>query len=144
MHIALLGRQPALSIAELERQYENVTWFSEHAALIDTPEPIDVQRLGGTQKAGRVVMTIPARDWRAASMKIVQHYAKQWADYDGKITLGLSVYGMDVPTRDIQKTGLVLKSKLKGGSVSIRLIPNQEAALSTATARGPSARQRGP
>ena len=134
MYIALLGRQPALSIAELERVYENVTWFSEHAALIDTSENIDVQRLGGTQKAGRVIMTLPARDWRAASMKIVQHYSKKWADYDGKITLGLSVYGMDVPARDIQKTGLVLKSKLKGGAVSIRLIPNQESALSTATA----------
>lgn len=133
MYIALLGRQPAISIAELERTYGDVSWFSDTSALIDTEENVDIQRLGGSQKIGRVILTLPARDWRTVSMKIVSHYAKEWATYDGKITLGLSAYGFDVSTRDIQKTGLVLKSKLKGSTASLRLIPNQEAALSTAT-----------
>ena len=133
MYIALLGRQPAISIAELEQSYGSVSWFSDTAALVDTEQPIDVQRLGGTQKAGRVVLTLPARDWRTVSMKIVQHYSKAWATYEGKITLGLSVYGLNVPPRDIQKTGLVLKSKLKETPASLRLIPNQDAALSSAT-----------
>lgn len=135
MYIALLGRQPAISIAELERTYTNVTWFSDTAAVIDTDERIDIQRLGGSQKIGRIVITLPARDWRAASMKIAQHYAKAWATHDGKITLGLSAYGFDsLSPREIQKTGLVLKGKLKTTSASLRLIPNQEVALSTATA----------
>jgi len=133
MYIALLGRQPAISIAELEQTYGSVSWFSDSAALVDTDQPVDVQRLGGTQKAGRVVLTLPARDWRTVSMKIVQHYSKAWAQYEGKITLGLSVYSLNVPTRDIQKTGLVLKAKLKETPASLRLIPNQEPALSSAT-----------
>ncbi len=133
MYIALLGRQPEISIAELEQVYGDVSWFSETSALVETTEPIDIQRLGGSQKIGRVVLTLPARDWRTVSMKIVSHYTKAWAAFEGKLTLGISVYGADVPVRDIQKTGLILKSKLKQSGASLRLIPNQEAALSTAT-----------
>jgi len=132
MHIAILGRQPAISIAELEQVYGDVSWFSDSSALVQT-DSIDIQRLGGTQKAGFVVLQVPGRDWRAASAKIVQHYATAWAKKDGKITLGISAYGFSEGPRDIQKTGLVLKSKLKPNGTSLRLIPNQEAILSTAT-----------
>lgn len=136
MHIAILGRQPAISIAELERVYGDVSWFSDISALVQPSKEadyIDIQRLGGSQKAGRVVLQVPGRDWRAASLKIVQHYSKAWAKQDGKITLGISAYGFNEGPREIQKTGLVLKSKLKPTGTSLRLIPNQEAALSTAT-----------
>jgi tRNA (guanine10-N2)-dimethyltransferase len=133
MYIAILGRQPAISIAELERLYGDVRWFSEGSALVKT-DHVDVQRLGGTQKAGRVISEIKLGDWRRASMEIVQHYSKAWASYEGKITLGISAYGFgNVDTRDIQKTGLILKNKLKGSNASLRLVPNQEPALSTAT-----------
>jgi len=136
MHIAILGRQPAISIAELERVYGDVSWFSDISALVQPSaeaDYIDIQRLGGTQKAGRVVLQVPGRDWRAASAKIVQHYSTAWAKKDGKITLGISAYGFTEGPRDIQKTGLVLKSKLKPTGTSLRLIPNQESILSTAT-----------
>lgn len=133
MYIALLGRQPALSIAELERVYGDVSWFSDSTALVNS-DNINIERLGGTQKAGKVILEIPGKkDWMAVSMKIVQHYSKQWLSYEGKITLGISVYGMKANTRDIQKTGLIIKGKLKNSTASIRLIPNQETALSTAT-----------
>jgi len=133
MHIALLGRQPAISIAELEQVFGDVSWFSDSSALIETAQNVEIQRLGGTQKIGRVILTLPTRDWRTISMKIVSHYSKEWGSREGKITLGLSAYGFDVSVRDIQKTGLVLKTKLKQTGPSLRLIPNQEAALSTAT-----------
>jgi tRNA G10 N-methylase Trm11 len=132
MYIAVLGRQPAISIAELESVYTDVRWFSDISAIVET-DRINVERLGGTQKAGRVIKKIPSGDWRKASIQIVQHYSKEWAQYQGKITLGISAYGFDVSTRDIQKTGLILKNKLKGSDASLRLIPNQETALSTAT-----------
>jgi tRNA G10 N-methylase Trm11 len=132
MHIAILGRQPAISIAELERVYGDVSWFSDLSALVQT-DFIDIMRLGGSQKAGLVVLQIPGRDWRVASAKIIQHYSKAWAKKDGKITLGISAYGFDVGPRDVQKTGLVLKSKLKSTGTSLRLVPNQESILSSAT-----------
>ena len=133
MYISILGRQPAISIAELERVYGYVRWFSDISALIETDATVDIQRLGGSQKIGKVIAELPNGDWMRASMKIVQHYSKVWADYEGKITLGISAYGFKVDTRDIQKTGLILKGKLKSTTASLRLVPNQEAALSTAT-----------
>lgn len=132
MYIAILGRQPAISIAELEQVYEDVSWFSDISALVET-SAMNIEDLGGSQKIGKVIAQLPAGDWRKASLKIVQHYSKLWSSYEGKITLGLSAYGFDTPIRDIQKTGLILKNKLKTTSASLRLIPNQEAALSTAT-----------
>lgn len=132
MHISILGRQPAISIAELEQVYGDVSWFSDISALVQT-DTIDIQRLGGSQKTGKVVLQVPGRDWRAASLKIVQHYSTAWAKSEGKITLGISAYGFKEGPRDIQKTGLVLKAKLKQTGTSLRLIPNQESILSTAT-----------
>lgn len=132
MYIALLGRQPELSIAELERVYGTVTWFSPETALVEAPS-LNIQRLGGTQKAGKVIAELQHTDWRKASMEIVRHLTEEWSSFDGKITVGMSTYGLNLSPREVQKTGLVLKSKLKSHGVSLRLIPNQESALSTAT-----------
>ncbi len=134
MYIALLGRQPELSIAELERVFTKVSWFSPQTALINTDAPIDIQRLGGSQKIGRVILRLDSTDWRKASDAIVKHYAKAWSTAEGKITLGLSAYEFTASPREVQKVGLILKSKLKQSGTSLRLIPNQDAALSTATA----------
>ncbi len=134
MYIALLGRQPELSIAELERVFTDVSWFSPQTALISTPATVDIQRLGGTQKVGRVVLQLDTTDWRRVSDALVKHYAGQWNGASGKITLGLSAYDFTVSPREVQKIGLVLKSKLKNHGVSLRLVPNQESNLSTATA----------
>lgn len=132
MHIAILGRQPALGIAELERAFGDVSWFSDHSAVINT-DSFDIERLGGTLKAGRVVAQMPNGDWRRASMQLVKAYAQAWSGAESKITLGISAYGFDVSPREVQKTGIILKSKLKSSGVSLRLVPNAEPALNTAT-----------
>jgi tRNA G10 N-methylase Trm11 len=132
MHIAILGRQPALSMAELESLYgEKVRWFSDIAGTIDSAS-FSIDHLGGTQKAGRVTLELRG-DWRQVSQKIAQTYAKKWAAHDGKITLGISAYGFTVSSREVQKVGIVLKNQLKKSGVSLRLIPNPEPALNTAT-----------
>jgi tRNA (guanine10-N2)-dimethyltransferase len=135
MYIAILGRQPALGMAELEHLYgsQNTHWFSDDTATVAT-DSLFIDQLGGTQKAGRVVIELPNGDWQRASMKIVQTYTKTWANFDGKITLGISAYGFDTTTRDIQKTAILLKQKLKKNEVSLRVIPNSDLALNTATA----------
>ncbi len=132
MFITILGRQPALGMAELEQLYGSgsVKWFGTASALVDADD-FDFERLGGSQKAGRVVAELRG-DWHGVSMKLVSEYAAQWAQSSGKITLGISTYGFTVTPRDVQKTGIVLKSKLKAHGVSLRLIPNSDAALNTA------------
>ncbi len=127
----MLGRQPAIGMAELERVFGDVTWFSENAACIQT-NSLDVTRLGGTLKAGRVVGELSG-DWRRASEQLVKNYSALWGNYDGKITLGISAYGFKVSARDVQKTGVILKQRLKAKKVSLRLIPNAEPAHNTAT-----------
>lgn len=140
MYIALLGRQPDVSIAELERVYGSsaVRWASPQAATINSAHPTqpNIQQLGGTQKIGHIVPELSPTppDWAAASKAIVAHYTQHWRGLSGKLTLGISAYGFDVSAREVQKTGLLLKTALKRHGVSVRLVPNQEPALSTATA----------
>lgn len=133
MYIAILGRQPALGAAELEQLYgaDAVRWFSDTTATVDSAR-FDFNRLGGTQKAGRIIAELSG-DWHKVSMRIVREYTQAWADHEGKITLGISAYGFTVTARDVQKTGIILKSKLKEKGVSLRMVPNAEPALNTAT-----------
>ena len=132
MYITMLGRQPAIGMAELERVFGHVRWFSHDSALVET-DSLDIQRLGGVVKAGRVTAQLNGTDWRKTSMEIVKTYGDKWGTYDGKITLGISVYGFKISPRDVQRTGLILKSKLKSSGVSLRLVPNEQSVLSSAT-----------
>lgn len=135
MYIAILGRQPALGMAELEHLYgaKNTRWFSDQSALFDT-KSFSIDKVGGTQKAGHVVAELPHADWTHVSTKIVQTYSSAWSNFEGKLTLGISAYGFTISARDVQKTGVILKQKLKKSNVSLRLIPNTDPHLNTATA----------
>jgi len=133
MYIAILGRQPALGITELECLYgaDSVRWFSDTSATIDSSD-FNFERLGGAQKAGRVVASLHG-DWRQIGTQLISTYAESWKGRNGKITLGISAYGFTASARDVQKVGIILKGKLKNSGVSLRLIPNLEPALNTAT-----------
>lgn len=134
MYIALLGRQPSLSLAELERVYgsENVHSFSRSVASVNT-EFFNIERLGGTLKAGIVDITTNHDDWSSISQQIISHYSKIFSKHEGKITLGISVYDFNVSSSQVQKVGLVIKNLLKKQNVSLRLVPNQAPSLSSAT-----------
>lgn len=134
MQIAILGRQYALGLAEVETIFgaDNITPVGQIAALINTDQ-LDVRTLGGSPKVGRVVAELPG-EWRRAALAIEKHYATAWREVDRKITLGISVYGQSAPKpRDIQQLGLALKKIRKHHPGSLRLIPNEASALSTAT-----------
>ena len=140
MHIALLGRQPEISLAELAAVFgaDCVKRISQQFAEVQTSQ-FDITTLGGTIKCAKVITELPASrtdkaSLLAASRFITQHYQAKWAHSPHKITLGLSAYDLAVGARDIQKTGLILKSSLKKSGTSLRLIPNDQPALATATA----------
>lgn len=140
MYIALLGRQPEISIAELAAVFgaDCVNRISQQFAEVQTSQ-FDITTLGGTVKCAKVITELPASrtdktSLLAASRFITQHYQAKWAHSPHKITLGLSAYNLAVGARDVQKTGLILKSSLKKSGTSLRLIPNDQPALSTATA----------
>lgn len=131
--LAILGRQPVLGIAELERVFggKSIIPISKQAAIIKSNN-FEVQRFGGTPKAGKIIMELPRSDWHQISQKIVNYYMNELSSYEGKITLGISAYDCIVSPREVQKTGIILKQKLKKYNVSLRLIPNTDSALNTA------------
>ena len=140
MYIALLGRQPEISLAELATVFgaDCVNRISQQFAKVQTAQ-FDITTLGGTIKCAEAITELPASRTDKASLLtasrfITQHYQAKWAHSPHKITLGLSAYNLAVAARDIQKTGLILKSSLKKSGTSLRLIPNDQPALSTATA----------
>lgn len=140
MYIALLGRQPEISLAELAAVFgaDCVHRISQQFAEVQTSD-FDITTLGGTIKCAEIITELPASrtdkaSLLAASHFITQHYQAKWAHSPHKITLGLSAYDLAVGARDVQKTGLILKSSLKKSGTSLRLIPNDQPALSTATA----------
>lgn len=134
MYIAILGRQPSLGIAELERVFsgKSINVICSQAVTIDC-DSFDIQRFGGAPKAGKIIAEINNSNWHQTSQAIVQHYTNKWSSFDGKITLGISVYGFKITSREVQKTGIILKQKLKKYGTSLRLIPNTEIALNSAT-----------
>ena len=139
MYIALLGRQPEISIAELAAVFgaDCVHRISQQFAEVQTSQ-FDITTLGGIIKCAEVISELPASrtdkaSLLAASRFITQHYQAKWEHSPHKITLGLSAYNLAVGARDVQKTGLILKSSLKKSGTSLRLIPNDQPALSTAT-----------
>ena len=140
MYIALLGRQPEISLAELAAVFgaDCVNRISQQFAKVQTSQ-FDITTLGGTIKCAKVITELPASRTDKASLLatsrfIIQHYQAKWAHSPHKITLGLSAYNLAITARDVQKTGLILKSSLKKSGTSLRLIPNDQPALSTATA----------
>lgn len=133
-YLSILGRQPELSLAELEQVFGSVTPIGDTFATFTSSIAPDIQRLGGSVKLGEIVAEFESTDWSKLSRQIVRHYENTLKHFDGKVTIGISVYGRDVPPRDVQRTGLMLKSALKKHGVSMRLIPNDESILSSATA----------
>lgn len=138
MFIAILGRQPEISVAELKAVFgkQNVTSYRD-ITTVDTTS-LDINQLGGTIKSGEIIQRLPAFDAQKNNFQLVsdfitKHYHELWKNSDHKITLGLSAYQLNLSPKDIQKIGLQLKTLLKKNEVSLRLIPNDSSSLSTAT-----------
>ncbi|HEX6462065.1 MAG TPA: hypothetical protein VFZ58_02195 [Candidatus Saccharimonadales bacterium] len=135
MYICILGRQPALSIAELEARFnaENVRPLPSAAALVETEDTASFSQCGGTIKAAKVLNVLHETAWP----QIIKQLEKALPDFlhhipEGKLKFGLSTYGFDVRPTRINAAGLQLKKTIKAAGRSIRVVPNQEAELSSA------------
>ncbi|MBP7760491.1 hypothetical protein KA093_01710 [Candidatus Saccharibacteria bacterium] len=131
--ICLLGRQPAIGLAELEALYgaDAVTPLGATAALVETP--IDFARLGGSVKAAKHLTTLETTN----PQKVFDYCRRALPEHlqyipDGKIKLGVSMYGFDMPVAKINANALTLKKVIKKAGRSVRAVPNTDAALSSA------------
>lgn len=133
----ILGRQPAIGIAELESLFgtDRIAPVGDSAVLSDIPpDQIDFARLGSSIRLAKVLAPLETTAWPA----IVRHLAERLADEldylpsEGKLKLGLSVFGVPVGTPQLFRSGLELKKVCKRANRSVRLVPNTEPALSSA------------
>ena len=102
-YLAVLGRQPEISIAELE--------LSDFCT--------DIDRLGGVQKLAVMLEQKPLEYLQALP--------------DGKITIGISDYSKKASKKSATQEALKLKKILVRHGRSVRVVENKDAVLSTAT-----------
>ncbi len=134
--LLILGRQPSLGLAELESLYGDnaVSRVGEQAALVRVdPCLLAFDRLGGSTKFCKVLTTLETTNWKQIEKFLIQvspgHSQRM---PEGKMTLGLSLIGLDVPLRQIEATGLTMKKAIKKTGRNVRLIPNKAPELNTA------------
>lgn len=112
-YLAILGRQPELSLAELESVLgsASVEPLGRHALLKTAP---DLAKLGGTIKLARVIASGKALD-----DELIAEALAQLPHSDAKITLGLSYYGR---RQDPLRLGMQLKKLIRADGRSVRLV----------------------
>ena len=123
-YLAVLGRQPKISIAELESLYARVSPVDPEWRLaefeIKTAAAPTLRRLGGSLKLAEE-LTEP-----------IYEFLKSLPS-DRKITLGVSDYSKGATAFKAQGEALKLKRFLAKSERSVRVVPNKEAVISTAT-----------
>ncbi len=134
--VLLLGRQPSLGIAELESLYGSnaLTPIAHYAVHVDAPtNKIDFSRLGGSIKLAKVLTVLPYTDWQ----KLVDYVSVEIPKHlgylpEGKLKLGLSAFGLNVPANHINRSSLALKKIIKNTGRSVRVVPNNTPSLNSA------------
>ena len=119
-YLAILGRQPKISLAELESLFSNVKFFGGSLALFESDGKPEIARLGGTIKLARPLNVSPEK------------YLLD-LNFDGKYVIGVSDYSKDANPRKSQMLALKIKRVLKKEGHSARVLENKTAELSTAT-----------
>ena len=119
-YLAVLGRQPEISIAELNMRFSTgpAAAFSPIArglamGVPQAASPVDIGRLGGTLKL--------AIELEEKPLKYLQKLP------EGKITIGVSDYSERATRKSAQGEALRLKKILVRHGRSVRVVENKEA-----------------
>lgn len=119
-YLAVLGRQPLISVAELEAQFSGVRLMGAELAEFESEREPEIARLGGTLK-----IAVP-----------IEGALVPWLlgrPTEGKITLGVSDYSRRATARTATAEALKCKRILAKRWQSVRVVPNRAATLSSAT-----------
>lgn len=134
--ICILGRQPALGLAELEACYgaEHIRPIAGAALLDINAGDINFKTLGGTVRVAKILTALPYTDWPKIYKYLADSVPKHVESLpEGGFTLGVSLYGLDVPLKTLNANLLGLKKLIRaGGGRSVRIVPNKALELNTA------------
>lgn len=135
-HIFVLGRQPNLGMAELERLIgqADLSFFNPNVAVADTKvNQYLLSRLGGTQKTAEVIAETETKSWPEIEDFIKSDILpKILNDVEGKINLGVSCYNIRIKPSQLNGSNIALKKLIKNSGRSVRIVPNKSEELSTA------------
>lgn len=125
-----------MGLAELESLFgaDAIRPVENSAALLSVqPVDVDFVRLGGMVKFCKVLTTLETTNWKDIQ-KFLEEVAPGHARNmpEGKLRLGLSIYGLDASKKQMMATGLELKKLIKRDGRSVRYVPNVEPALNSA------------
>lgn len=134
--LVILGRQPALGLAELERLYgaDSLHPVDRQVAVLDVdPKDMQFARLGGTVKLAKVLTRLDTTAWP----QVIRYIAKTVPEHlqyipEGKIRLGLNVYGLRMTIAEVNRAGLEIKKAIKKAGRSVRVVPNTTLELNSA------------
>ncbi len=135
--ITILGRQPALGLAELESLYGAAAvslLAPQVTGLTLVTDQIDFLRLGGSTRLAEVVATVPSKLWKDVEKQLAKSVVELAATLpEGKVQLGFSCFGIPITAAKLNATGLQLKKILRSRTGrSVRVTPNPELELNTA------------
>jgi len=119
-YLAILGRQPKISLAELESQFSSVKYLGGFLATFENDTEPEIAMLGGTVKLARPLDGGPEKFLLEL-------------DFDGKYVIGVSDYSKGATRRSAQGLALKIKRVLRNHGKSVRVLENKDAVLSTAT-----------
>jgi tRNA (guanine10-N2)-dimethyltransferase len=84
-------------------------------------------------KVARILTILDTSDWSKLSGYLIEKIPEHLQYLpEGKFTLGLSVYGLDVPVKKIQASLLEIKKLVRQTGRPVRIVPNKTAALNSA------------
>jgi tRNA G10 N-methylase Trm11 len=133
--LALLGRQPALGLAELESLFgaDKIAPLNGGGALLNVDvQDVPFERLGGVIKLCIILKKLDTTDWSAIERYLVPA-CKEHSSFvpEGKLTIGLSALGMGVNAKQLERTSLNIKKAIKSTGRPVRIIPNKSHEMST-------------
>ena len=133
MIVFVLGRQPEISLAELQAVYRRTPkLLAGHLAGLDIEQETALataKDLGSIAKVAELISDSFTLDADSIA-RLAHHLFSQTA---GKITLGVSYYGSSAKSNLTANFSRTIRASLEQSGHSVRLIPSEQAALSTAT-----------
>jgi tRNA G10 N-methylase Trm11 len=134
--LLILGRQPELGVAELESLYgsKKIRPIGENAAIVDVdPCLLAFDRLGGSVKFCKLLTVLDTIYWNKIEQFLIKVAPEQSKSMpEGKMTLGLSLYGFNKNPAEIMQSGIKIKKSVQKTGRSVRVVPTKENELSSA------------
>ncbi len=133
--LLILGRQPVLGLAELESLYgsHKIEPYGRGAVFVDVATiEIKFDQIGGSTRLCKVLTKVP-NDWTGIRNYLLEKTPIHAAALpEGKITIGLSLFGVKVHIKELERGLLEMKKQIKKSGRPVRIVPNKELELNSA------------